>query len=221
MADRLLVTPSTDLLALTAWLVDIPSVSHHEQQIVATIEAELRSIPWLETVRVGDNLVARTNLGRRYRVILGGHTDTVPVNGDNGVSSSDGATVWGVGSADMKGGLAVMLELARTVVGRNQIKRMPSPAACFAAAAVFLAMAIWPLWQTGQLTSPLSDVMTLALGWGWFIGLGVRGGVGYARDWRRLMSEEPFATRDRWLYSPLCFALAGIFFLLLKSGMSR
>ncbi len=115
MADRLLVTPSTDLLALTASLVDIPSVSHHEQQIVALLEAELRSIPWLETVRIGDNLVARTQLGRHYRVILGGHTDTVPANGDNGSSSSDGSTVWGVGSADMKGGIAVMLELARTV----------------------------------------------------------------------------------------------------------
>ena len=115
MADRLLVTPSTDLLALTASLVDIPSVSHHEQQIVALLEAELRSVPWLETVRIGDNLVARTQLGRHYRVILGGHTDTVPANGDNGSSSSDGSTVWGVGSADMKGGIAVMLELARTV----------------------------------------------------------------------------------------------------------
>ena len=115
MSDRLLVTPSTDLLALTATLVDISSVSHHEQEIVSWLERELRAVPWLETVRVGDNLVARTNLGRRSRVILGGHTDTVPVNGDNGRATSDGATVWGVGAADMKGGLAVMLELARTV----------------------------------------------------------------------------------------------------------
>lgn len=113
------------------------------------------------------------------------------------------------------------IELARAVVGRNQIKRMPSPAACFAAAAVFLAMAIWPLWQTGQVTSPLSDVITLALGWGWFFGLGARGVMGFTRDWRRLMSEEPFATLDRWFYSPLCLTLAGIFFLLLKFGMSQ
>jgi succinyl-diaminopimelate desuccinylase len=109
------VPPSTDLLALTATLVDIPSVSHHEQQIVAWLERELRAVPWLETVRIGDNLVARTSLGRPMRVVLGGHTDTVPVNGDNGRALSDGTTVWGVGSADMKGGLAVMLELARTI----------------------------------------------------------------------------------------------------------
>ena len=105
----------TDLLALTATLVDIASVSHHEQEIVSWIEGELRSVPWLETVRVGDNLVARTSLGRRYRVILGGHTDTVPVSGDNGYATSNGSTVWGVGSADMKAGLAVMVELARTL----------------------------------------------------------------------------------------------------------
>lgn len=115
MADRRLVKPSTDLVALTAALVDIPSLSHHEQAIVEWFERELRAVPWLATVRIGDNLVARTDLGRRYRVILGGHSDTVPVNGDNGRATTDGSTVWGVGSADMKGGLAVMLELARTI----------------------------------------------------------------------------------------------------------
>jgi succinyl-diaminopimelate desuccinylase len=47
--------------------------------------------------------------------VLGGHTDTVPPAGDNHRARIDGDTLWGVGSADMKGGLAVMLELARTV----------------------------------------------------------------------------------------------------------
>ena len=103
----------TDLLALTAELVDIPSVSFEEADLVAHLEAELRSVPGLAVDRIGDNLVARTDLGREHRLVLGGHTDTVP--GDTSGSRIDGDTLWGLGAADMKGGLAVMLELARTV----------------------------------------------------------------------------------------------------------
>jgi succinyl-diaminopimelate desuccinylase len=101
----------TDLLASTAELVDIPSVSHDEAAITGVIEQRLRSLGHLVVDRVGDNVVARTQLGRDRRVILGGHTDTVPVNG-NGRARVDGDVLWGVGSADMKSGLAVMLQLA-------------------------------------------------------------------------------------------------------------
>ena len=104
----------TDLLALTAELVDIPSVSHDEEAITAHLEEQLRAVPWLEVERVERNLVARTNLGRSMRLILAGHTDTVPVN-DNDRARIEGDTLWGLGSCDMKGGLAVQLELARTV----------------------------------------------------------------------------------------------------------
>jgi succinyl-diaminopimelate desuccinylase len=104
----------SDLLALTAQLVDIPSVSHDEEAITDFFEAELRAVPWLEVERVGRNVVARTSLGRPMRLILAGHTDTVPVNG-NATARIDGDTLWGLGSCDMKGGLAVFLELARTV----------------------------------------------------------------------------------------------------------
>jgi succinyl-diaminopimelate desuccinylase len=104
----------TDLLALTADLVDIPSVSHDERALADRIEADLREVPGLAVERVGDNVVARTQLGRPVRLVLAGHTDTVPPNG-NDRARVDGDTLWGVGSTDMKGGLAVMLELARDV----------------------------------------------------------------------------------------------------------
>ena len=103
-----------DLLDLTATLVDIPSVSHDEEAITGWLEAQLRDVPWLDVTRVERNLVARTQLGRPMRLVLAGHTDTVPVN-DNASARVEGDTLWGLGSADMKGGLAVFLELARTV----------------------------------------------------------------------------------------------------------
>ncbi len=112
----------TDLLALTADLVNRTSVSFEEAELVDWLEAELGTLGHLEVDRVGDNLVARTQLGRQERLILAGHTDTVPVvvdpslvGGTNGVARIVGQTLWGVGSADMKGGLACFLEIARTV----------------------------------------------------------------------------------------------------------
>jgi succinyl-diaminopimelate desuccinylase len=104
----------TDLLAATAELVAIPSVSHNEQAMADHIERRLRAVSALAVDRLGDNVVARTSLGRSSRVILAGHTDTVPVNG-NAESRFDGDTLWGLGSADMKSGLAVMLELASSL----------------------------------------------------------------------------------------------------------
>jgi succinyl-diaminopimelate desuccinylase len=105
----------TDLLDLTATLVAIPSVSRDEGAITDWIAGQLASIPGLELTRVGNNLVARTQLGRDQRVILAGHTDTVPVNG-NAEARIEGDRLSGVGSSDMKSGLAVMLEAARTIV---------------------------------------------------------------------------------------------------------
>ncbi len=106
--------PGADLLALTADLVDRPSVSHEEGPFVDWLEGELRALAHLRVDRVGDNLVARTELGRDRRLMLAGHTDTVPPDGNEG-ARLDGDRLWGVGSADMKGGLAVFLHLARTV----------------------------------------------------------------------------------------------------------
>lgn len=102
------------MLALTADLVDIPSVSHNEHAITNHLERMLRAAPWLETTRVGDNLVARTRLGRERRLLLAGHTDTVPPN-NNDAARVVGDICWGLGACDMKGGVAVLAELARSV----------------------------------------------------------------------------------------------------------
>jgi succinyl-diaminopimelate desuccinylase len=103
-----------DLLARTEELCAIPSFSREEATITDHLDGLLAGVPGLERTRVGDNLVARTNLGRSLRLVLAGHTDTVPANG-NADPRRDGSTLWGLGTADMKGGLAVMVELARAV----------------------------------------------------------------------------------------------------------
>lgn len=99
-----------ELLDRVAELVAIPSPSHGEAALADHVEARLRATPWLDVARVADNVVART-AGDGRRVLLAGHLDTVPPNG-NETPRRDGDVLWGLGSADMKGGLAVMLELA-------------------------------------------------------------------------------------------------------------
>jgi succinyl-diaminopimelate desuccinylase len=103
-----------DLLALTADLVAIPSVSRDEFALANRVESILRTGSALHVDRIGANVVARTELGQATRVVMAGHLDTVPANG-NATPRLDGDTLWGLGSADMKGGLAVMLALATTV----------------------------------------------------------------------------------------------------------
>ena len=102
----------TDLFELTAALVDVSSESFEERPLVDQLELELERLDHLEVTRVGDNLVARTMFDRPLRMVLGGHTDTVPANA-NFPGRIDGDVLHGVGSADMKGGLAVMLTSAR------------------------------------------------------------------------------------------------------------
>jgi succinyl-diaminopimelate desuccinylase len=101
----------TDLIERTARLVAIPSESYAESALADHVEQALRAQDHLSVDRVGDNVVARTALGRAHRLIVAGHLDTVPAN-DNAMPRVEGDVLWGLGSADMKGGLAIMLDLA-------------------------------------------------------------------------------------------------------------
>ena len=106
---------TADPIALTAALVDIPSESRHEQLIADEIETALKAqAPHFEVIRNGDAVLARTNLGRPSRVLLAGHTDTVPA-ADNLPSRIEGDELWGCGTSDMKAGDAVFLHLAATI----------------------------------------------------------------------------------------------------------
>jgi succinyl-diaminopimelate desuccinylase len=105
---------SQDVIALTAALVDIPSESGDEGALADLVEATLRPLAHLTVQRHGDAVVARTEFGRDHRVVLAGHLDTVPA-ADNLPSRFQDDALFGLGSADMKGGIAVMLRLAAAI----------------------------------------------------------------------------------------------------------
>jgi succinyl-diaminopimelate desuccinylase len=97
--------------ALTASLVDVPSVSGSEVRLADEVELALREVTHLAVARDGDAIAATTNLGRDRRVVIAGHLDTVPI-ADNVPSRRDGERLYGCGSSDMKSGIAVMLRVA-------------------------------------------------------------------------------------------------------------
>ncbi|MEV0648813.1 succinyl-diaminopimelate desuccinylase [Phytomonospora sp. NPDC050363] len=103
-----------DPVALTRALVDIESVSGDEDAISDAIVEALAGLGHLNVERDGNVVFASTNLGLPRRVMLAGHTDTVPLH-DNFPSRTEGDIMWGCGTSDMKSGTAIALHLAATV----------------------------------------------------------------------------------------------------------
>ncbi|MFT3971658.1 MAG: succinyl-diaminopimelate desuccinylase [Micropruina sp.] len=103
--------PRGDLVALFRAIVDIESVSGNERELADQIERALRGCAHLSVLRDGDTVIARTALARDQRVVIAGHLDTVPLTG-NLPSWREGDLIYGRGSCDMKGGVAVMLAAA-------------------------------------------------------------------------------------------------------------
>jgi succinyl-diaminopimelate desuccinylase len=111
---------------LTAALVDISSVSGEEGPLADAIERALRPLPHLQVTRHGNTLVARTGLGNpggrdKERVVLAGHIDTVPHAGNFPSQwDSERLRLTGVGTSDMKAGVAVQLRLAARLPEPNR-----------------------------------------------------------------------------------------------------
>jgi succinyl-diaminopimelate desuccinylase len=94
-------------------------VSGDERTIADAVEAALRGYTHLEVLRDGDAVVARTALGRAERVVIAGHLDTVPIAANLPTwveGEGDDVVVYGRGTVDMKGGVAVQLQLAADVL---------------------------------------------------------------------------------------------------------
>lgn len=103
-----------ELPVLTAALIDIPSESHQEEQIADLVEQALRAYTHLSVTRIGNSVIATNHADRGDRIIIAGHLDTVPANG-NLPHHVESERIYGLGAADMKGGVAIALQLAATV----------------------------------------------------------------------------------------------------------
>lgn len=87
------------------WLVDIPSETGNEVVIRDAIAERLAGLP--QQSISSSLVVGEPGAGK---VLLAGHTDTVPLQGHVGARVEDDR-VHGLGATDMKGGLAVMVHI--------------------------------------------------------------------------------------------------------------
>lgn len=102
------------LAELTAQLVDIPSVTGNEKAIADWITRRLAARASGEVLRSGHSVVWRGPDRGRPLVVLVGHTDTVPPQGNEG-ARREGDKLFGIGTTDMKAGDAVMLALVESL----------------------------------------------------------------------------------------------------------
>jgi succinyl-diaminopimelate desuccinylase len=110
--------PTGDIITLLGALVDIRSESLAEGDIADALEAALSGVEHLTVERDGNSVVARTQFGLPDRVLICGHIDTVPEadNLPHFVETVEGEErLVGLGSCDMKGGVAVAVALAAQV----------------------------------------------------------------------------------------------------------
>ena len=91
-------------------LVDTPSVTGNEGRLCTALAERLMRTHGQEGVRrINNSLVVGRTTGRPV-VLLVGHLDTVPNQGQGDAYVDDGR-LHGLGSSDMKAGVAVMLHL--------------------------------------------------------------------------------------------------------------
>ncbi|MDE0351784.1 MAG: succinyl-diaminopimelate desuccinylase [bacterium] len=98
------------VLDTLCWLVDIPSPTGQEGRLCEALSRRLGSTYARDHVRrVGKSLVVGPRTGRPL-LLLVGHIDTVPPQGQ-GPAQIEGGRLLGLGTSDMKSGVAVMVHL--------------------------------------------------------------------------------------------------------------
>jgi succinyl-diaminopimelate desuccinylase len=95
----------TDLVETVTWLIDIPSVTGEEARLRDAVSERLAGLP---QQRIADSLVVGEPI--EGSIMLAGHLDTVPAQGESRARVDD-ERVHGLGTTDMKSGLAVMIHL--------------------------------------------------------------------------------------------------------------
>ena len=137
------IDPLPALAERTLALVDIPSESRSEGAIHGYLCTQ---VPMPRAFDDGETLVYAKRSGKPL-VLLAGHTDTVPAQGNLPGRRENGAVV-GLGASDMKGGLAVMIELGRWAAETEL--------------AYDLALLFFPREELGPAENPLPNVFEQA-----------------------------------------------------------
>lgn len=109
-------------------------------------------------------------------------------------------------------------ELARSVVGAPGLSRMPPPLACNLVALALAGLGVLPFLLVGVVPAVIPSGVLLIIGFGAALVFLARGYAAYRPEFRRLFPEEPFATRDRRFYAPLCFVIGFSFIFLILAG---
>lgn len=109
---------SEALADLLESLVNIPSVTGNEAAIADFVAGRLARRATGELIRSGHGVAWRAPVTGKPLVVLAGHLDTVPPQG-NERARRDQGRLYGLGSTDMKAGDAVMLALIETVDPRD------------------------------------------------------------------------------------------------------
>jgi succinyl-diaminopimelate desuccinylase len=130
----------------TLQLVDTPSGSGAEAACAAVVrEAVPLELRWSS----GETLLYSTGRTGKPVLLLAGHLDTVPAQGNIPGRIADGA-VHGLGAADMKGGVAVMVELARWIAEERPELSVVVDLCCVPREEVDVALSPLPeLFETG------------------------------------------------------------------------
>jgi len=100
----------SDLVSTLVDLIDVPSVIGDEGRLCTALSERLMETWGIDGVqRMGNGLIVGKR-SQRPLVLLVGHIDTVPAQGQTAATLEEGR-VTGLGASDMKSGLAVMLHL--------------------------------------------------------------------------------------------------------------
>ncbi len=134
--DQVLARRTLDLLR-------IPSVTGEEAALAAFVEEILAGEASPAFLRRHGNAVVAGFGAAEPSLVLAGHLDTVPARGSPEPAIAEGE-VRGLGATDMKGGLAVMLALAKRAAARE-----PAGAASPSFALVFYDREEGPFEQNG------------------------------------------------------------------------
>lgn len=116
-----------EVVQLLQSLIQIPSITGHEQQIAHYLKDYLESCGFKSRVNTYNTVIGVLDLGEGPTVLLDGHIDTVPANPEEWSHPPHGGLIdhdciYGRGASDMKGALAAMIIAGKCLAREKKVK---------------------------------------------------------------------------------------------------